>query len=184
MINISKINEVTHPKVRHARIRLNDGWDIIRVTYTDDGFIQIYSSYGHYAYHWTAMGEGVTLQGFFSDRDSNDYLANKLWNHSNDQKYFDYDKAVEEILERAKENLYLDDEELEEFKNDIDYKIGETESRDLFFERWMSDKELNEFIPEIYFEDFGMEYTGRYLALLNDVIPTIQKYFRGELDEQ
>ena len=188
MTNISKINEVTHPEVKHARIRLNDGWDVIRVTYTDEGFIQIYSSFGHYSYHWTAMGEGVTLQKFFGGRCSgdNEYLANKLWGSTREpEEYFDLDNAIKEVKEYMEDQTCPPDkEEWEEINNAIEDNIeGNGDSRDLFISAWLSSDVLNEWVSEIYMDNWGMTKKGRYKCLVNDIIPTIQKYFRGELSE-
>lgn len=188
MSNIYEINEVTHPEVKHARIRLNKGWDIIRVTYTDDGFIQIYSTFGNYAYHWTAMGEGVTLQHFFGERakGDNEYLANKLWSSTREpEKYFDLDNAIKEVKEYIKDQTCPPDEdEWDEINTEIEDRIeGNGDSRDLFISAWLSSEILNEWVQEIYMDNWGMTYKGRYKTLVKDIIPTIQKYFRGELSE-
>lgn len=188
MSNIYKINEVTHPEVKHARIRLNDGWDVIRLTYTDDGFIQIYSSFGHYSYHWTHMGEGVTLQKFFGSRASgkNGYLANKLWGSTREpEKYFDNDNAIKEIKQHLKDLICPPDEyEWEEINEAIEDNVeGVGDSRDLFITNWLSSEVLDKWVPEIYMDNWGMTYKGRYKCLLNEIIPAIQSYFRGELNE-
>lgn len=192
--NIYEINEVTHPEVKHARIRLNNGWDIVRLTYTDSGFIQIYSSFGHYAYHWTAMGEGVTLQQFFGKRASGDnhYLANKLWSSTREnEEYFDADDAVKEIgeylLDYDQSSSYLekDDDIYKEIMSEAeDVKSCSGDNRDLFIHHWMSTEILNEWIPEFYEHSFGMRKKGRYNVLLNEIIPLIQDYFNGQLEQK
>lgn len=186
MSNIYEVNEITHPEVKHVRIRLNNGWDIIRVTYTDTGFIQIFSSFGHYAYNWTAMGEGVTLQQFFGDRTSgcNHYLANKLWHGTRqEQTYFDLDEAIKQAKAYIKEETACCEDTFEEIAFEIEnYIEGMGDSRDLFISSWMNNSLLNEWIPDIYEYSFGQVLRGRYLTLLNEIIPVIQKYFRGELE--
>ena len=183
--NIYEIHSVKNVDVKHVVLRLNKGWDVIRITYTDNGFIQIFSSFGHYAYHWTAMGEGVTLQQFFGERASGDnhYLANKLWDHRFPQKVFDLDLAKKEIKQYLEEESYLDKDEIDEIIDKMNYNIDDFNSKDIFIHQWMCCPELNEAIPDIYEHSFGMDNCGRYKCLLNDVVPTVQKFFRGELKE-
>lgn len=188
--HIQSVNNVYKSQVPLIRLRLNDGWDYVWFTYEDErGFIQIASSYGTWSYIWSAMGEGVTLTEFFQ-KASAGYLTEKFFG-ANHKEYFDADQAIidikkEIVRDRKDQNLTATDareltEAAQDFSDDLDSNYENDRSR--FLDAFADVEVLQQWRPEYWDNSWGMRPTGKYLALKNDIIPLIKKYFAGTLTE-
>jgi len=179
--NIYRVEVAIEEEIKTVRLRCNKGWDSIRITYSDDGLMQIFSSFGNYAYFWGSMGVDTMAEFWTRGSGSEDYYANKLWDHDKPKKYLDSDKFKKEFIEK----FDLSEEFDEDIVDDLDNLLSEYGgSRDLFYSNWDGYENLKEYDShDIYEHDFGMEYKGSYKVLRNEIIPIIIKYFEGTLEK-
>lgn len=183
-----KVSQVYEDTAKMVRFRLNDGWDYVWITYHDlKGFLTITSSFGNWAYIWSAMGhEGTTLTSFIG-KAGDDYLANKMW--GKDQEMFEYDEAVKDIhrqiIEDRRMNLIDSDKARLLWKEAED--LGEDyegASRDMFMSAFSDNRILTDWKCEWWETNWGMREKPAYLTLKNEIIPMIRKYMKGELKNE
>lgn len=181
------VNEVYEDVAKMVRFRLNGGWDYAWITYHDTkGFLTITSSYGNWAFIWSAMGEGVTLTQFIV-RAGDDYLANKMWGR--DQEIFECDEAVKDIKRAIIEDRRLgsiDSDQARRLWKEVE-ELGEDwegVSRDLFMNAFSDNRILIEWKPEWWENNWGMREKPAYITLKTEIIPMFRRYLKGELTNE
>lgn len=183
----NKVSQVYEETAKMVRFRMNDGWDYVWITYHDiKGFLTITSSYGNWAFIWSAMGEGTTLTDFII-RAGDDYLANKMW--GKDQEMFEYDEAVKDIqrvIIEDRRNKLLDSDKARFLWKEAEELGEEYEgvSRDLFMSAFSDNRYLIEWKSEWWETNWGMRPKPGFLTLKNEIIPMFRRYLKGELQDE
>lgn len=162
-------------------LRFNKGWDYAVFTIDDTGIFQCHSSFGDYAYHWTAFGDN--FKEFLCRIDSG-YLLCKV----SDQTYFDYDKylnkAKKTIFELRKGNDISKDEarglwnfitdDLQDYSNSYDMVCMEIHSNKLLSKIYCGEVFYSPFSPE-------KDYPLNAVAFAEHIYPAFVRVLKEEL---
>lgn len=182
--NIYKIKPEEETKT--FTISLNKGWDYLKVTHNTKknfGWINIMSSYGDYSYIWGAMGKDTDLPTFFTKANSG-YLVDKLF--GSERKTFDLDKAISEIKKEVikdRREGNMDYGMAREIFDFIEEELYSDISKERFADAMYTSNAIQEWYPEWWDRGWGMRYKTRFIILQDEIIPIIQEYFKGQLEE-
>lgn len=178
--NIYRVRTAVEEEIKTVRLSCNKCWDSIRITYNDDGLMQIFSSFGNYAYFWGSMGCDTMAEFWKGAKKSPDYFANKLWDHEKPKKRLNTDKFKKEFIEEYEIDVKYDYNLISDLDDLLSYC---NDSRERLFDNWSSYESLEEYDSyDVYEHDFGMEYTGTYKTLRDEIVPIIAMYFDGTLE--
>lgn len=189
IIHIQKVDPVINDSAKMMRFRLNGGWDYVWVTYHEEkGFVSIASSFGSYAYIWSAMGANRVLTQFFCGADPQ-YLAGKFFSERRMEKHvFDSDLAFKELKRDICKGLRDGDitshdarRYFDEVKDWEEMADGDNYSSERFYDAFYGNQILTEWQPDFWEANYGRKISGSYLVLQDEIIPMIQEEMRKGL---
>jgi len=180
--NIHEITNIYESTVKMVRFRLNKGWDYVWITYDEErGFITMSSSYGDYSCIWSAIGEGVKLSEFFVTANKG-YLVDNFFT-GKESTYFDLDQAKADIKQdviQGRRDGTIDKEDaravFDFIRDELNYNMSSEEFSNIMFDS----EAINNWNQDWWDGSIGMKRKGRYITLRDEIIPMIQKYFKGE----
>lgn len=165
-------------------LRFNKGWDYAIFTIDAAGILQCHSSFGDYAYHWSAFGENFKE---FLCRIEPAYLIDKIA----DKTYLDFEdyqeKAKATTIEERRDGELTKEEarELWDFiTNDLDDYSG---SYDLVCNEIYHNNILDKLYGgEVFYSNFMpvKDYTPNAKAFAYDIFPKFVEILKHELEEQ
>ncbi|MFV8250221.1 hypothetical protein [Bdellovibrio bacteriovorus] len=189
--NIASVDSAVLSTIQMLSIRLNNGWDWVKVSFDDPkGLIQIESSFGSYSFIWSAMGDGHTLRTFFVKTDKH-YLAEKLWHNSHrETEAFVCSEAFVDLKKRIfkerRDGSLLDWEARDLYDAAVEFQddLGSDASYERFITAMGESEVLNKWDSEPWHCHYGMRPIGRFVCLRDELIPLIQSEFKKTLDAE
>ena len=162
-------------------LRFNKGMDWAVFTIDDTGIFQCHSSFGDYAYHWTAFGKN--FKKFLCGIDKY-YLLRKVSNPN----YFDCDKYIEsmkKLIIRQRKHYDIPKKQARElwsyFTTELEYET----SYDLVCYQIMSNSLINdlcyhdtvnsEYMPE-------KDYSHSAIVFAEEIFPEFIKILKAEVE--
>lgn len=161
-------------------LKFNRGWDYAVFTIDDTGILQCHSTFGDYAYHWTAFGDN--FKEFLCEINSC-YLLDKVARRT----YFDldkYHKKAKNELFKLRRSYEINKEDARELYDFINNELSDYNSYDLVCREIYENDILSKmYSGEVFYSEFAPEqdYTPNATAFAYDIFPKFVEILKEEI---